>query len=207
MKRYLQALTLCALAGPLGAQDVGFAVQAGFLKPMDNLEGDAWSRGKGALTYGISVPIRISPSEVLVPRLDVWTRGAGAVMLLADDKITKQYLLQSKVETRSLGMDWDFYILGRPDEGAYLGVGLAAAQVRFSGTTFIGQELPNVVLPDAWPSHQTKVVPQYVLCAGCRFSEHFGAETRLTRSSVHGVGLPGTVVVATNLAFSLVCNF
>lgn len=205
MKGPAAALALAALAAAgLGAQSVDFGAQVTLAKPVMDVDGGSWFKGRGAVGFGLMAPFLVSRNHALVPRLDVLDLKAGPVNLVSGDNAYRLYTERAKVQLRSLGMDYDYFFRSE-EEGGYLGCGLAYAQARFTGQTLVNMDAG--VAPSAWTANQTKQSLQYALQTGWKFNPFLGCEFRFTQGDYKGVAAPGTIVKAPVFALSLTAEF
>jgi len=204
----LVALCLLGASGfVLQAQFVDFGAQLTLAKPTMDLEGGTWIRGRSALGFGLRLPCYFDRNQALVPRLDVLNIKAGPVAILNGATSDRNYTALAKVRLVSLGVDYDYYLSGRPEDGPYLGCGLGLSQADFQNAQLLpggyGPPLPD----GAWPVDQTKKAVQYALQAGWKLDEHLAVEARYTQSDFKSVGTPGTLVKAPVFSFSIVVEF
>jgi len=206
-KKELQLLVLAAALAPgLRAQTLGVGAEATLAKPIKNIAGsNSWLQGRDAEGFGGHVSWYLAHSQALVLRADLLDLKTGTVAMVPNSKGPAVYFEQAKVTMQSAGFDYDFYLSGRTQDGAYLGFGLGASKARFQNAYMLPKSTGPA--PAVWPANQTKVAPQFALVAGWSYMEYVGLEFRFAQSNYKGVGFPGTLVEAPVFGLSLVVEF
>ncbi len=172
----LPALALALAASPLAqAQDFHVGGQVTLSKPMGDLGGSDYLDGKTGLGFGIHSLIGLNNGHAIVPRFDFITYKRSVHTADGDADF--------KVNTMMLGVDYNYFVSGKANEGLYLGGGLGYGSTKFevsSGPVSVSDTPKSIYVAGI---------------VGYMFTPNIGAELRYVSASYEpeALGMKDTV--------------
>ncbi len=152
-------LSALALSGvSLSAQQYSFGGQVSAAIPTGPLASKDWQDGKLGAGVGLHVVIDLQGGHALVPRLDYsrFKKSESGV--------------DRKVQTYQFGVDYNYFLSGKVNQGPYFGAGIGFAHAKFE-LTGLGDS-----------SSDTASEAYGALEGGWMFTRNLGAELRYTYS-------------------------
>ena len=152
-------LSALALSGvSLSAQEYSFGGQVSAAIPAGPLSSKDWLDGKPGAGVGAHMLIGFQGGHALVPRFDYtyFKKSESGV--------------DRKVQTYQFGVDYNYFLGGKVNEGPYVGAGLGVGAAKF--------ELTGL----GYSSSDTPIESYGAVEGGWMFTKHMGAELRYTWS-------------------------